>query len=26
VIDASAKYHFLADFKAADLLWKPPAA
>lgn len=26
VIDASAKYKFLADFKAADLLWKPPAA
>ena len=26
VIDASARYKFLTDFKAADLLWKPPAA
>jgi NitT/TauT family transport system substrate-binding protein len=26
VIDASAQYHFLAPFKAQDLIWKPPAA
>lgn len=26
VIDASAKYKFLAEFKAQDVLWKPPSA
>jgi len=26
VIDASAQYKFLADFKAQDLLWSPPKA